>query len=157
MITFSQIRATDVPDMDLKGGDKNVSDPYVIFTALDEAGTKLDECRTPHIENVRHARWPELTLRLFLPDDEAGAKTAPATVLITLMDKNSKKADTLIGDIKVSLAAGPGRMKVEVPSRSPSACRPHVHFRFNASAQMFFEQIEWVRLGAVEEPEADES
>ena len=37
-------------------------------------------------------------------------------------------------------------MKVEVPSRSPSSLRPHVYFTYEASAQMFFEQVEFVRV-----------
>lgn len=96
LVTLTRMRCKDVPDMDRKGGDKNISDPYIIasiMTSDKHDGEKLDEARTPHIENARHPRWEE-TLRLFSPDDEVkqgSTKTSPVYVQITLMDKNKKK------------------------------------------------------------------
>ena len=149
MLTLTRLRARDVPDMDTKGGDNNISDPYLIFNVLDgKDGGKVDEGRTPHIENARHPKWEE-TVRLFVPDAEAkSTKTANVELLITLMDKNKKKEDQLIGDVKVSLPVGSGKKRVEVPSRSVSSLRPFVFFRYDATPQMYFEQVEWNRVGA---------
>ena len=74
-------------------------------------------------------------------------------------DWNKKKEHALIGDVTVQLNVGTGRMKVEVPSRSVSSLRPFVHFRYTVTAQMHYEQVEWVRVSAAAapaEPEEDD-
>ena len=113
-------------------------------------GVRLDEARTPHIENARHPKWDE-TLRLFCPDDDVkqgNTKTSPVSVMITLMDKNKKKADELIGDVTIKLPVGRGKIRMEIPSRSVSSMRPFVFFRYETTAQMFFEQVEYSRVAA---------
>ena len=72
------------------------------------------------------------------------------------MDKNKKKADEFIGEVVVSLNVGSGRKKVEVPSRCVSSLRPFVFFRYDVTPQMFFEQVEYVRVTA-DEAEAAEA
>ena len=117
---------------------------------LDSSGkTKVDEARTEHLDNQRHPRWNE-TLRLFKPDDNLGgkSKTEPVKLMITLMDWNKKSEHVVIGEVSVSLPPGAGRIKVEVPSRCVSMARPHVYFRYDATPQMFFEKVEWVRVAA---------
>ena len=149
MVTLTRLRATDVPDVDRKGGASNVADPYLILNVLSASGAKLDEARTEHLDNQTHPRWSE-TVRLFVPDDDLGgkSKTPPVKLLVTLMDYNKKTDDVLIGDVPVSLPVGAGKIKVEVPSRSVSMARPHVYFRYEATPQMYFEQVEWVRVAA---------
>ena len=45
MVTISCLRCKDVPDMDRKGGDKNISDPYVIAAVVNESsGARLVSC-----------------------------------------------------------------------------------------------------------------
>ena len=46
---------------------------------------------------------------------------------------------------------GSGRIKVEVPSRSVSSLRPFVYFRYELTAQMYFEQVEWLRVTVEEQ------
>ena len=70
------------------------------------------------------------------------------------MDRNKKKADALIGELLVKLTVGSGKVKVEVPSRSVSSFRPFVHFRYEVVPQMYFEQVEYVRV--VGEAESDD-
>ena len=107
MVTLTRVRAKDIPDTDRGGSDANISDPYLTFALVNASGEKMDETRTPHIENTRSPRWLDDTYRLFFPDDEAKTtKTAPASLLITLMDKNKKKADEFIGEVVVSLNVG---------------------------------------------------
>jgi hypothetical protein len=66
------------------------------------------------------------------------------------MDWNNKKADALIGDVTLTLTAGDGTLKVEVPSRSPSPLRPYVTLRYEVMPQLFFESVEWERVAAQE-------
>ena len=155
MVTLTRLRAKDVPDMDRGGSKNNVSDPYLSFAVLDEHGEVVDEARTPHQENMRNPKWEE-SLRLFLPDNDAAktGRTAPVPVLLTLMDRNKKKADALIGELLVKLTVGSGKVKVEVPSRSVSSFRSFVHFRYEVVPQMYFEQVEYVRV--VGEAESDD-
>ena len=123
LITLRHIHAKDVPDVDLRGGKKNISDPYLKFAVLNEQGSKEDEQRLPHIENSRNPQWKE-HVRLFFPNNEAQSKKTPDVRLhITLLDNNNKKADTLIGDVEVKIPAGQGKIKIEIPSRSPSSWR----------------------------------
>ena len=163
MLTLSRLRARDVPDMDRGGSGNNISDPYLKFTALDAKGDAVDDARTPHLENARHCKWDE-TLRLFYPDDDAkSTRTKTYKVLVTLMDRNKKKADELIGELKMELKCGTGRIKVELPSRSVSSMRPYVYFKYHATPQMFYERVEWVRVESVEdgkpkeEPEGEDT
>ena len=156
MVTFSSLRARDVPDVDLRGSATNISDPYLILAAIDDNGEMRDQTKTSHIENSRHPSWKE-TLRLFMPDQEAKTpKTKPFKVLITLMDRNAKKADVLIGDVQVALKVGSGKVKIEIPSRSPSSMRPFVYFRYEATPQMYFEEVEYVRVAAETNNEGDD-
>lgn len=112
----------------------------------DARGVQVDEVRTPHVTNVRHAQW-NMTLRLFLRDEDiSSSRTAPVVLVCSLMDKNNKKADYLIGDVKLELHAGSGKVKVEVPSRCVSSCRPHIFFHYEVTPQMFFEHVEWTRV-----------
>ena len=149
MVTFSQLRAKDVPDMDMRGKADNISDPYLLLQAIDEKGNFCDEARTSWLKDVRSPHWKE-TLRLFVPDqDVAGQKTRPFNLQITLMDHN-KKTDTLIGDVKIALKVGAGKVKIEIPSRSPSPMRPFVYFKYEATPQMYFEQVEFVRVAQEE-------
>ena len=112
----------------------------------------------PDVNNVRSAQWKNV-FRIFFPDDEANtksSKTAPVPLMVTLMDYNKKTADVLIGEVEVSLQAGSGRVKVEIPSRCVSSCRPMVYFQYTATAQMYFEKTEWVRTVAMEGDEAED-
>ena len=68
--------------------------------------------------------------------------------MITLMDKNKKKADELVGDVTIKLPVGRGKIRMEIPSRSVSSMRPFVFFRYETTAQMFFEQVEYSRVAA---------
>ena len=147
LLTLRRLRVWDVPDVDLRGKEGNVSDPYLILSALDDAHEHVvDETRTPHVDNVRKHEW-EGSYRLFLPDDEAAsARSKPIGLRITLMDRNAKKADQLIGDVTIQLTPGAGRRKVEIPSRSVSPLRPFVAFRYEAPPRMFYEHVEWGRL-----------
>ena len=56
-----------------------------------------------------------------------------------------KKAHTLIGDVKVTLAMGTGKKRLELASRSPSSLRPFVFFRYDATPQMLcvHSRVEW--------------
>ena len=149
LVTLTRIRATDVPDVDLRGGEKNVSDPYITFHLLDASGARVDEGKTDHLENQRHPKWMDTTVRLFMPDHEPPkGKTPPLKLLITLMDWNKKSNHVLIGDVEVSLPVGAGKLKVEVPSRCVSMSRPFVYLQYDVAPQMFFEQVEWVRVEA---------
>ena len=47
-----------------------------------------------------------------------------------------------------------GRKKTEIPSRIPSSLRPFIRCKYEATAQMFFEQSEWVRVSADKEEQA---
>ena len=76
--------------------------------------------------------------------------------MITLMDKNKKKDDMLIGDVLVRLPVGRGKVKMEIPSRSVSSLKPFVYFRYETTAQMFFEQEEYARVAAEQEQQARE-
>ena len=146
MLTLSNIRVRDVPDMDLRGGKKNIGDPYLIFSLVRDDDAVVDDTRTPHVNNVRHARWND-TLRLFWPDDQTeSSDTEPMRLKITLMDKNNKKKDALIGDITLPIDVGAGDIKVEVPSRCVSPLRPFVYFHFESTPEMYFETVEWTRV-----------
>ena len=115
-------------------------------------------CIRDSVNNVRSAQWKNV-FRIFFPDDEANtksSKTAPVPLMVTLMDYNKKTADVLIGEVEVSLQAGSGRVKVEIPSRCVSSCRPMVYFQYTATAQMYFEKTEWVRTVAMEGDEAED-
>ena len=153
LITFSRLRAKEVPDMDIRARSQvhRRADPYLIIHALDASGAPVDEVRTSHIDNTRNPMWRD-TLRLFVPEDNvsAGSLTPSTHVLLTLMDKNKKKADAMIGEVKVDLSAGSGEISIEVPSRHPSSMKPHVFFSFEASPQMFYEQEECNRVAAKE-------
>ena len=72
------------------------------------------------------------------------------------MDKNKKSEDDLVGDVTVQLNVGAGMKKVEVPSRSVSSLRPHVFFRYECTPQMYFEQVEWQRVGGSPEGDKDD-
>lgn len=113
---------------------------------LDVEGSTIDEARTPHIENAKHPKWEE-TLRLFLPDDEAptGA-TQSVPIRLAVWDWNRKKAHEFIADAKVDLAAGSGKIKVELASRAVSGDRPVCYLRYELTPQMFFEEVEYVRV-----------
>ena len=157
MLTVSKLRAKDVPDMDRGARNKaNISDPYLIFALLDAEGNKVDEGRMPHIENARNPRWKE-TIRLFFPDNDhsKSSKTPPLTMLITLMDRNRKKADERIGEVSCEIKAGSGKVKIEVPSVCVSSLRPFVFFHYEAMPQMHFEHDEWARV--MGEDSSDES
>jgi len=142
LLTITQLKVKDVPDVDLKGGDKNLSDPYLVLTAISNGGEPVDETRTSHVENVYRAAWTE-TFRLFFPDDDV-VQRSETKLQITLMDKNKKKADILIGDVTVLLKNGSGRMRVEIPSRCVSAARPFVSFHYDAPPEMYFEVVDWI-------------
>ena len=149
LVTLTRIRATDVPDVDLRGGEKNVSDPYITFHLLDASGARVDEGKTDHLENQRHPKWMDTTVRLFMPDHEPPkGKTPPLKLLVTLMDWNKKSDHKIIGEVEVPLPVGAGKVKVEVPSRCVSMSRPFVYLQYDAAPQMFFEQVEWVRVEA---------
>ena len=81
----------------------------------------------------------------------------PLKLLLTLMDYNKKSADVLIGDVTAKVPVGTGKIKVEVASRSVSMARPFVYFHYEATPQMYFEQVEWVRVAAerAEQPPDD--
>jgi len=159
MVTLSRMRCKDVPDVDLRGGPENISDPYLILAVLDGHGVTMDEARTAHINNVRHPRWRE-TCRLFIPDDAqpSSSKTAPIRLHVTLMDYNAKKPDVFIGEVTIPLEVGEGRVKAEVISRCVSPLRPHVYFHYEATPQMWFEEVEWARVMAegVDDDDDDE-
>ena len=149
LVLISRMRAKDVPDVDLRGGENNISDPYLVFALLGDKdkGDIVDEARTPHIENSRNPRWKE-TLRLFAPDEDAPAKTKAVRVRISIWDNNNKRADVFIGDVDVKLPVGAGRIRIEVPSRCPSPLRPFIFFNYTVLPQMFFEQVEFSRVKA---------
>ena len=68
------------------------------------------------------------------------------TLRITLMDKNVRRADKLIGDVKVSLKIGSsGHIKIEIPSRCVSMARPRLSFFYEVLPLMYYEETEWVR------------
>ena len=50
--------------------------------------------------------------------------------------------------LQVMLPVGVGKVKVEVPSRCVSMSRPFVHFHFEVAPEMFYENMEWVRVEA---------
>jgi len=178
MITMHQLRCKDVPDMDYKNTKAKAkgSDPYLIVCALNEAGEAVDEARTAALDNEFHPRWDE-TLRLFAAASETerspqplarqaaskqplGRKAASAkveaspqaacTVLVKLMDKNMKKADAFIGEVRVPLAEGKGRVKMEVPSQHPCSMRPFLFFAYELTPPMYCETAAFELLEAVE-------
>ena len=123
------------------GSDKNISDPYLVCALLNDKGEIMDETRTTHIKDTRHPRWKE-TLRLFAPsNDLGGSATCPANVRFTVYDYNKKKEDTFIAEATVPLKVGASYQKVELISRCVSPLRPILHFKYEATPQMFFEEV----------------
>ena len=143
LLTITRLKVKDVPDVDMRGGKKNLSDPYLVLTAISNGGKSVDETRTSHVENVYRAAWTE-TFRLFFPDDD-DLERSQTKIQISLMDKNKKKADVLIGDATVLLKNGSGRMRVEIASRCVSAARPFVSFHYEAPPEMYFEVADWIK------------
>ena len=109
----------------------------------------MSEAKTEHLDNQRHPKWLDTTVHLFMPDHEPPkGKTPPLKLLVTLMDWNKKSDHKIIGEVEVPLPVGAGKVKVEVPSRCVSMSRPFVYLQYDAAPQMFFEQVEWVRVEA---------
>ena len=71
-------------------------------------------------------------------------------------DKGGVATDDMIGEAQVVIKAGKGKVKLEIPSQYAMCTRPHVYFHYRATPQMFFEQVEYVRVSGEEVANAAE-
>jgi len=152
VVTIKNCKTRNLPDTDLRGTEKNIADPYLIFSLLDANGTKIDEAKTTHRDNVRKCHWHGEVLKLFANDNKDGSPTDvshPVSVLVQLMDYNKKSADYLIGELTMTLKVGKGRKVTEVPSRCVSSARPYIYFEYEVTPNLFFEQTEIVRVATI--------
>ncbi len=144
------IAAYNVPDLDDRRGSQ-VSDPYVCFTLLDADGNWIDATTTTHKRNSHNPSWSEQHM-LMMPHDMA----MPASLVVTLWDKDWHQADTVIAKGRLELRAAKGHVLQELPHSSQKPITPRkkanskmpyegklmAEFTYETSEDMFFDPPE---------------